>query len=83
MSVVNLYAKTPHLRGFRAFWIGLQVPKIGNFGENLPKVSSPSAKYSRFWETLSGDFFDRHCVVGLAVGSGLLSSLRFRHFSID
>jgi hypothetical protein len=51
-------------RGFRAFWIGLQAPKIGNLGENLLKVSSPPAENSHFWETLSGDFFDWHCVVG-------------------
>jgi hypothetical protein len=54
------------LRGFNVFWISLQALKIGNFRENLPKVSSPSAKYSRFGETLSGDFFDRHCVLGAA-----------------
>jgi hypothetical protein len=53
-------------RGFRVFWIGLQTPKIGNLGENLSKVSGPSAEYSRFRETLRGDFFDRHCVRGVA-----------------
>src|SRR5690349_4761121 len=51
------------LRGFRAFRIGLHAPKTGNFCEILPKVSSRSAEYSHFWETLSGDFFDRHCAV--------------------
>jgi hypothetical protein len=47
--------------------IGLQTPKSGNLSENLPKVSGPPAENSRFWETLRGDFFDRHCVRGLAV----------------
>jgi hypothetical protein len=30
----------------------------------MPKVSGLPTQYSRFGETLSGDFFDRHCVVG-------------------
>ena len=63
------------LRRFRVFWISLQALKVGNFGENLPKVSSPSAQYSRFWETLSGDFFDLHCVVGVVANFGVLPPL--------
>jgi hypothetical protein len=56
--------------------IGLQTPKIGNLGENLPKVSGPRAEYSRFRETLRGDFFDRHCVRGSAVVSLRISTAR-------
>ena len=39
---------------------------MGNLGENFPKVSGPSAEYSRFRETLRGDFFDRHYMRGAA-----------------
>jgi hypothetical protein len=67
------------LRGFCAFWISLQTPKIGNFHANFLKVSSPRAEYSRFEEILGGDYFDRHCVVGLVLHSGIcwLDSLRY------
>jgi hypothetical protein len=47
------------------------LPKIGNFGENLPKVSSPNPKNSRFGETFSGDKFRSHWAVGAAVHFGL------------
>jgi len=69
--VVNLCAKTLHFTGFRAFWISLQTPKIGNFGVNFPKVSKPIRGNSRFEETLGGDKFRSHCPVGLAGESAL------------
>jgi hypothetical protein len=37
------------------------------FSESLGKVSSLSRQYSRFLETLLGDFFDVDCDVGLVV----------------
>jgi hypothetical protein len=49
-----------NLRVNRAFAISLQALKTGNFRENLPKVSSPNRKNSRFGETFLGDNFDLH-----------------------
>jgi hypothetical protein len=34
---------------------GLQAPDFANCGPESPKVSSPTPKYSRFWETAAGD----------------------------
>src|SRR5690242_5789136 len=78
MIAVNLYAKGLRSTGISCVWIGLQAPKIGNLGENLSKVSGLPREYSRFWETFSGDFFDRHCVVGLAVIFASLHRLKKR-----
>ena len=41
-------------------------PKIGNFDENLPKVSGHTAEIPVLEETIGGDGFDHHCAVGLA-----------------
>ena len=57
--VVNFCAKTLQLRGFCLY------PD----SENLPKVSGPNRKNSRFEETIGGDGFDHHCAVEVAVGS--------------
>ena len=50
-----------NLRGIRALATCLQALKIGNFRENLPKVSSPNRKNSRFGEIIGGDWFDHDC----------------------
>jgi cation transport regulator ChaC len=42
-------------------------PQERYFCENLAKVSGYSREYSRFWETLRGDFFDIECEVVAAV----------------
>jgi len=34
--------------------------KTRNFGENLPKVSSPDRRIPVFEETIGGDGFDHH-----------------------
>jgi hypothetical protein len=46
--VVNLYAESPHFPAIFAFGAVSKNPKIRNFGENLPKVSSPNRRNSRF-----------------------------------
>jgi hypothetical protein len=53
------------------FDLSLQGLKSGNFEENFRKVSGQCRRYSRFPETLSGDEFDFHWVVGSAVRFGL------------
>ena len=60
MIVVNLYTKTLHFTGILCLSISLQASENGNFGENLPKVSNPDRRNSRFLETSSGDFFELH-----------------------
>ena len=63
-----MFARNPcNLRGIRVYLTNLQAPKIGNFGENLLKVSSLKCRYSRFW----GDFQRRQISIRLSgrVGS--------------
>jgi hypothetical protein len=43
---VILCAKSLHLQGCCVYRSGLQTPKTDNYGENLPKVSSPNRKNS-------------------------------------
>ena len=47
-SVVIFSAKSLHFRANFAYEAGLKNPKIGNFGENLPIVSNPNRRNSRF-----------------------------------
>ena len=64
LGLWSILARKPcNLRGNCAYSESLQGLKIGNLGENLPKVSSPNRKNSRFRETFNGDNFDHHCAV--------------------
>jgi len=75
LRVWSIYARNPcNLRGFLRIPAVSANPKIGNFGENLPKVSGPHRRNSRFRETVGGDGFDGHCVVGLAVRTRVADS---------
>jgi hypothetical protein len=51
------------MAGFCDSGNGLQAPDFANCGPESPKVSSPTPKYSRFWET----GFDLHCLTEYAV----------------
>jgi len=53
-------------RDFHAFPMVSWLQKVGNYGENLRKVSSHNRKNSRFGETFSGDKFRSHWAVGAA-----------------
>jgi hypothetical protein len=47
--------KCPPMAGFCDSGNGLQAPDFANCGPESPKVSSPTPKYSRFWETAARD----------------------------
>jgi hypothetical protein len=66
MIEINYCAKPLYFTGILCVSARSPDDKTSNQSENLPKVSGPPAQYSRFGETLSGDFFDRHCAVGVA-----------------
>jgi hypothetical protein len=52
------------MAGFCEFAAGLQAPKLAAVGTKSPKVSGGYLKYSRFWETATGDGLDLHCAAG-------------------
>jgi hypothetical protein len=55
------------MAGFCEFAAGLHAPKLAVVGAKSPKVSGGYLKYSRFWETATGDGFDQHCAADAAV----------------
>jgi hypothetical protein len=66
-SVVQLEIVTPEIREMPAnggflLRLRLYTPKLDNLGARSPIVSGGYLKYSRFWETPTGDRFDLHCV---------------------
>jgi hypothetical protein len=48
--------KGPPLAGFCDSGTGLQVPDLADSGTKTPLVSGGHLKYSRFWETATGDW---------------------------
>jgi hypothetical protein len=63
------------MAGFCEFAAGLQAPKLAAVGAKSPKVSGGYLKYSRFWETATGDGFDLHCAAELAAPLARCSAL--------
>ena len=51
--------KSPPFVDFSTTANSLHVPKLGKSPANSPKVSTESLNYSRFLESLIGDYFDR------------------------
>ena len=68
-SVVNLSCKIPGCGDFVISVHGLQrYPKVGSFDrESTRKSPAYTAEIPVLGETISGDWFDRHWEVGLAV----------------
>jgi hypothetical protein len=50
--------------GFSRIRLRLQTPGLAKLREKSPKVSTQIRKYSRFAETIGGDWFDHHCRSG-------------------
>ena len=65
--LLSIVARNPCiLRDICAYLASLQAPKIGNFTENLPKVSSPNRGNSLFWRDFEQRQVRSHCAIGLA-----------------
>jgi hypothetical protein len=53
------------MAGFYELVGGLRARVLATSGPEQPIVSGQYLKYSRFWETATGDRFDLHCVVAV------------------
>jgi hypothetical protein len=59
--------KSPPFMDFSTTANSLHVPKLGKSPAGSPKVSTESLNYSRFLESLIGDYFDRRMGAHVAV----------------
>ena len=59
--------KSPPFVDFSTTANSLHVPKLGKSPASSPKVSKESLNYSRFLESLIGDYFDRRMGAYVAV----------------